>query len=211
VRELEGHERLGALAAPREALALLLARAAEAQPRERALPHAFAEWRSRVARPPEDARAPGELAREALPVELEMGLLREVAARVAGGALGPWPPPLDALRELAERVRKTAESPLLVNEQQRRAQVDEVVGDAVELRFAGAAAERTAQRLEECAYAAWKQGREDEARALLASARAFRERPPRDNPVARAMVERALAPLLEALRAEQASSLVVRP
>ena len=38
-----------------------------------------------------------------------------------------------------------------------------------------------------------------------------REQPPRDNPVARALLDRALRPLLEALREEEASSPLVRP
>jgi hypothetical protein len=211
VRELEGNARLDAVAAPPEALAALVAAAAEAQPADRALPHAFAEWRTRVARPPEGARSPGELARAALPASDEMALVRVVAERIGTGALGPWPPPIETLRELAERVRKTAESPLLVNEPQRRAQVDEVIGDAVEARFAAPAGERTARRFEECAFVDWKRGRGEDARACLAAARAFRERAPRDNPAARALLERALAPMLEALRAEQASSLLVKP
>jgi hypothetical protein len=211
LREIAANERLGAVEATREAAAALLARAAEAQPPDRALPHAFTEWRARVARPPEGAGPPGACVRAALDAPLEMADLRAVTERVAAGGLGPWPPPIETLRELAERVRKTAESPLLVNEQQRRAQVDQVIAEAVAMRYDALAGERTAQRLEESAYGAWRHGREPEARACLAAARAFRERAPADNPVARALLERALGPMLEALRAEQAESLVVRP
>jgi hypothetical protein len=211
VRDLESNTRLGAVAVEREAASALLARAAEAHPPDRALPHAFAEWRAHVARPSDPAALPGALARAALDAPLEIGLVREVAERVAAGALGPWPPALELLRELAERVQKTAASPLLVNEAQRRAQVEQVVGDALEARYAAPAAEHTALRLEEAAHVAWRRGHLDEARALLAGARAFRERPPRDNPLARALLERALGPMLEALRTEQASSLLVKP
>jgi hypothetical protein len=211
LRELEASPRLAATPAPSDALAALLARAAAAQPADRALPTAFEEWRSRVARPPDDARLPGELARAALPAQADLAAARRVAERVAAGELGPWPPPLEALREIAEKVRQTAESPLLVNEPQRRAQVESVIGDALEVRYGGPAGETTAQRLEECAHAAWQAGREDEARELLAAARVFRERPPRDNPVARALLERVLSPMLEALSKERSSSLLVRP
>jgi hypothetical protein len=210
-RLLRDVERIGAVAAPREALAALLARAAAAQPADRALPQAFEEWRSRVARPPEGARTPGELAREALGAAADLGAAREVAARIAEGTLGPWPPPFDALREIAEKVRKTGDSPLLVDDQQRRAQVESVIGEALEARFAGAGGEAMAQRLEEAAHAAWRRGDAGQARALLAAAAGFRERSPRDNPVARALLDRVLAPMLEMLREERSASPLVRP
>jgi hypothetical protein len=211
VRDLEGNARLGAVRASRDALAALLARAAAAQPPDRALPQAFEEWRSRVARPPEGARTPGEEVRAAFAAPADLGAAREVAARIAEGALGPWPPPLDALREFAEKVRQTAESPLLVDESQRRAQVEGVMGDALDARFAGGAGEPAAARLEEAAYAAWRRDDEAGARSLLAAAALFRERSPRDNPVARALLERVLGPMLEALREERAASPLVKP
>jgi len=211
VRDLEANRRLGAVSAPREALAALLARAAAAQPPDRALPPAFEEWRSRVARPEAGARSPGELAREALAAPADLAAARAVAARVAEGAIGPWPPAFEALRALAEKVRQTAESPLLVDEQQRRGQVEGVVDDALETRYGGEAGERTAQRLEEAAHAAWRGGDEAAARELLGAAQVFRERAPRDNPLARALLERVLEPMLEALREERAASPVVRP
>lgn len=210
LRELSANRRLGAVPVTRDAAGVLLARAAAAQPADRALAPAFNEWRSHLAEPAEGAASPGEAARAALAVA-EPAPLGELAERAAQGAFGPWPPTFEALRAIAERVRKTAESPLLVDDAQRRAQVDGVLGDALDERYAGDACERTAQRLEECAYGAWKQGRCDEAKALLAAARAFRERPPRDNPVARALLERSLGPMLEALRDEQAASLLVKP
>jgi hypothetical protein len=199
------------VAAPREAISALLARAAQAQPADRPLPHAFAEWRSRVARAAETAPTPGDLARAAISAEPDLARLRDVAARIAAGDWGPWPPAEDQLRELADRVRKTAESALLVNEAQRRAQVDGVLAEAAATRYCGAGGELAARRFEESAWCAWKRGREEDARLCIAAARGFRERPPADNPVARALVERALGPSLEALRAEQASSLLVRP
>jgi hypothetical protein len=211
LRDLEGNTRIGAVRAPREAIAVLLARAAAAQPADRALPQAFEEFRSRVARAPEGAQAPGEIVRAALAAPADLGAARDVAARIAEGTLGPWPPPFEALRELAEKIRQTSESPLLVDEQQRRGQVESVVTDALDERYAGAVGEATAQRLEEAAHAAWRRGDEPGARALVAAAAVFRERAPRDNPVARALLERVLGPTLEMLREERAASPLVRP
>ena len=203
VRDLAESEQLGAVAASRESLAALLARAAAVQPADRALPAAFGEWRSRIARPPADARTPGELARAALAEEPLPSLLREAAEAVAAGAIGPWPADFEALRQVAERVRDTAKSPLLVDEPQRRAQVDAVLADAAEAAFGGARAETVAARFEEAAYSAWKRGQADEARRWVATARSFREQPARDNPVARALLDRALAPLLQWLAQQE--------
>ena len=211
LRELAANARLDCAEAPREALAALLSRAAASQPADRPLPHAFAEWESRIARAGEGASTPGDLARATLSSEPDLPRLREVAARLAAGDWGPWPPPPETLRELAEKVRKTAESSLLVNEAQRRAQVDAVLVEAAEARYGAGGAEHTARRFEESAYCAWKRGREPEALLCIAAARGLRERPPGENPVARALLERALGPFLEALRSEQASSLLVRP
>ena len=211
LRELDANAALAATEAPRASVAALLARAAEVQPADRALPQAFGEWRNRVARAPEGASTPGALARAGVDASPTPSLLREVAEAVAAGAYGPWPPDFEVLHALAEKVRDTAKSRLLLDDQQRRAQVDAAIGDALETRYAPPAAERTAARFEEFAYSAWKRGRTEDAQRCVAAARAFREQPPRDNPVARALLERALQPLLDALRDEEASSLVVRP
>lgn len=211
VRELEGHPKIAAVHSSRDALAALLARAAAAQPADRALPQTFEEWRSRVARPPAGAKTPGEEVRAALGGAADLAVAREVAREVSEGEIGPWPPPFETLRELAEKVRQAGESPLLVDDQQRRAQVERMIGDALDLRYGGAGGERTAGRLEEAAHAAWRHGGEDEARRLLAAAAVFRERAPHDNPVARALLDRVLGPVLEMLREERAASPLVRP
>lgn len=207
VRDLEASERLAATPAPREALAALLARAAAAHPSDRALPPPFVEWRSRIARPSGDAATPGDLVRAALDAEPLPSSLREVAEGVAAGSFGPWPPDFEMLRTWGERIRETGTSVLLVDDQQRRAQVDAVLDEAVEARFAGEAGSRVAHRFEELAYAAWRRGDEEQARRYIGAARAFREGSPRDNPVARALLERALRPLLEALKESQPAAL----
>jgi len=210
LRDLDGNEVLAATEVPRESVAALLARGAEAQPADRALPQAFGEWRSRIARAPEGAALPGGLARAAVDATPAPSLLREVAEAVAVGTYGPWPPAFEVLHAVAEKVRDTAKSPLLVDDQQRRAHVDAALGDALDTRYAPPAAERTAARFEELAYTAWKRGRAEEAQRCLAAACAFREQPPRENPVARALLDRALRPLLDALREEESASPLVR-
>jgi len=211
LRDLAGNEALAATEAPRESVAVLLARGAEAQPPDRALPQAFGEWRSRITRAPEGAATPGALARAAVDVTSTPSLLREVAEAIASGSYGPWPPAFEVLHAVAEKVRDTAKSQLLVDDQQRRAQVDAAIGDALDARYAPPAAERTAARFEELAYSAWKHGRAEDAKRCLAAARAFREQPPCENPVARALFDRALGPLLDVLREEAAASPLVRP
>jgi hypothetical protein len=211
VRDLEASERLAATPAPREALAALLARAAEAHPSDRALPPPFVEWRSRIARPSADAATPGDLARAALSAEPLPSLLREVAEGVAAGSFGPWPPDFELLRAWGERISDVAKSALLVDDQQRRAQVDAILEEAVDARFARAGGPRVAYRFEELAYAAWRRGDDEQGRRCIAAARAFREGSPRENPVARALLERALRPLLEALEQQQPASSPERP
>ncbi len=211
LRDLAGNAALAATEAPREAVAALLARGAEAQPSDRALPQAFGEWRSRIARAPEGAPTPGALARAAVDAKPTPSLLREVAEAVVAGTYGPWPPTFEVIHAAAEKVRDTAKSQLLVDDQQRRAQVEDAIGDALDLRYAPPAAERTAMRFEEVAYTAWKHGRAEEAERCIAVARAFREQPPRENPVARALFDQSLQPLLDALREHEAASPLVRP
>jgi hypothetical protein len=211
LRDLDVNDALAATEAPRESIAALLANAAEAQPPDRALPQQFGEWRTRIARAPAGTATPGALARAAIDGAPTPSLLREVADAIAAGAYGPWPPEFEALHAVAEKVRDTAKSQLLVNEQQRTAQVDGVISDALDARYAEPAGERTATRFEEFAYAAWKRNRNDEAQRCIAAAHSFREQPARDNPVARALFDRALRPLLDALQQEAAASPLVRP
>jgi hypothetical protein len=211
LRDLDVNDALAATEAPRESIAVLLAKAAEAQPPDRALPQAYGEWRTRIARAPAGTVTPGALARAAIDATPTPSLLREVAESIAAGAYGPWPPAFDVLHALAQKVRDTEKSQILVNEQQRRAQVDAAIEGALDVRYAEPAGERTAARFEEFAYAAWKRGRGDEAQRCIAAARSFREQPARDNPVARALLDRALQPLLDALQREEASSPLVRP
>jgi hypothetical protein len=74
---------------------------------------------------------------------------------------------------------------------------------------------REAHRFREAAYVFWKRGDEEAARTCLAAALAFESSPIGENPVARAMLEVPLAPVLEKIESDgeepQESSLLVRP
>ena len=72
-------------------------------------------------------------------------------------------------------------------------------GAAVSL-FEGDYAEFTANRLEESAYVLSQGDRADDAQACLAAARAFRELPCDQNPVAQALLEESLGSFLASLR-----------
>jgi hypothetical protein len=61
----------------------------------------------------------------------------------------------------------------------------------------------------------WKGGREPDARACLAAAQAFRAGPAPENPIARALLEAVLAPVIAGLEEqkppEAEPSLLVKP
>ena len=193
-----------------DSLRALLARIAAGQPPDRAFPRAFAEWRSRVTTHAPDTRTPGELARAELgnpPPETG----KRAAELVAAGELGPWPAPIPVLRKVAEDLQEALKSRLIVSGAQRRDRSEAALREAITLVFDPVRTERTAARFEETAYILWKRGREDDARACLAAARGLREGPAVDQPVARALLEAALGPVLEKLREEEKSSLIVKP
>jgi hypothetical protein len=198
-----------ALATPADSLRRLLAEAAEAQAADQPLPRTFIEWRTRLTRSPEGTVTPGRLAREALGPE--GGSLVRARELVEKRELGPWPPSEAALRPVVERLQELAGSRIVVSGSQRREQVDAALGEAVGALFEGAAASRMAGRFEEAAFIYWRQGRDEDARACLAAARSFGDTTAGENAVARALLEVALAPLLDRLREEEDSSLIVKP
>jgi hypothetical protein len=185
---------------PAEARALIGA-AASAQPADRPFPRGFEEWRSRLAEAaaaPPGARARQALAAAAGAAESDSPGLRQAAAElVRKGELGPWPPAPARLREAVERVRARAESPIVMSPARRREQMASALDDAVAAVFDEALASVTAERFEHAAFVFWKKGREDDARACLAAAAAFRGGAgAAENPAARALLEGVLAPLL---------------
>jgi hypothetical protein len=193
---------LPAVPVPRDSLRALVERAAAAQPADRPLPRGFAEWRSHIAAPAEGARTPGELAAEALGAEPSAELLRRAVELVRSREIGPWPPQGEVLQSLAERLLGSAKGPLVVAAPVRWSQVARTLDQAVESIYAGPHAARAARCFEETAYVLWKSGREEEAKAALAAARAFEAGPGTSAPVARAMLEVTLAPVLERLEQE---------
>jgi hypothetical protein len=212
----------GAVAVEPAAAKALVRRAAACQA-ERALPKRWIEWRARLEAAP-GAKLPGALASEALgpaageaPEERED--LERAAQLVAQGALGPWPPSREVMTPIVERLRTALDSPLVVSGATRREQVARLVEEAAAEVFAGAAGEVAAHRFRETAFVRWKSGDEAGARACLAAAAAFASRAPGENPVARAFLERWLAPLIAAATGEKDApaqpaaepSLLVRP
>ncbi len=203
----------GALALPPASARALVARAVAQHPASRALPRGFAEWRSRCAEPPPDARTPGELVREALqPAEDEAAACERVAGWIRGDALGPWPPETSWLQGLAVRVSDASGGVLVVSDAARRDQIRQVIDAAAEELASGEFGVLSALRLEEVAYLFWQGGRVSEARECLAAARAFRQPGAVRVGLARAFVETWLAPLLrEAPKGVEAAPLLVKP
>jgi len=202
LRQIGRNAEFPAAPVPRESLRALVERAAAAQPADRPLPRGFAEWRSHIAAPPEGARTPGELAAEALGEEPTPERLRRAAELVRSREIGPWPPQGEVLQSLAERLLENAKGQIVVAAAVRREQAARTLDQAVESIYAGPHAARVAICFQETAYLFWKGGREEDARAALAAARAFASGPEASAPVARAILEVTLGPVLERLDQE---------
>ena len=207
----------GVAAVAQSAWETLLVRAAERGEgrRDKPLPDEFLAWREQNDPPAPGIETPGELARRALEAELPAPPARreltEVAEWVETGRLGPWPPPPDQLERFAQRIRGILASEFLLNPEQRRRQAEATLGDLVEERYAGGAGHNAADCLDHTAYVFWKRRESQDAICCLAAARAFRELPPRDNPVARALLARGIDSLMEGWREREAESPIVRP
>ena len=215
LKAFEQGGRLAAVPAPAAAVRALVARVAAGHPADRSLPRAFSEWRGQVAPADAGARTPGELAREALPAEDGVAALRRVAEQVRAAELGPWPPAPEVLKPLVEQLGEIARSQIIVSGAQRRQQADRTLEQALPAIFSGRFGEDTARRFEETAYVLWQRGEAADARACLAAARAFRQPDAGENPVARALIEAVLAPVLAQLdqdvQAEDERSRLVKP
>jgi hypothetical protein len=219
LRDLERRAGFRTAAAPPDAVRALVARIVDQAPEGRPLPRGFREWRSHVASAA-DGQTPGDLAREALgapadgePIDTER--CARVVERIERGDLGPWPPAADRLEKLFEQIAEIGRGRIIVSGVRRKEQVRQMLDEAIGDVFGGEFSIRTAQRYEESAYLDWQDGRAEEARDCLAAAHAFRGTPLAENPVARAMLERVLAPALERIEDEpdqdEASSLIVKP
>jgi hypothetical protein len=120
---------------------------------------------------------------------------------VRAKALGPWPPENPALQEMAEKIVELEKSEVESSDAARRERVDEILDEAVTELYGEPFASRCAERFEEMAYVNWKWGKEDDARACLAAADAFGSRTPTEHPIARALLEVLLSPVLNRLEA----------
>jgi hypothetical protein len=134
-----------------------------------------------------------------------------VAELVRENELGPWPPESPALQVAAEKIAELEKSDLVVSASTRRDQVDGIVDDTLAEIFTEASASRCGERFEEMAYVYWKWGREDDARACIAAADAFGGPAPAQLPLARAMLEVLLGPVLNRLDEGNAGSLNAEP
>lgn len=211
-KRLQERERFASHPVALASFQALVRRCAASHPVDRALPRAFVEWRSKLAGAPAGAATPGELARAALGDDVTPERVARAAELARGREIGPWPPTdAAALRDAAERIAEAAKSKLVVSDAQRREQIDGVLRDASTASYGGASAPRTAAQLEESAWALWQQGRDDDARACLASARALREAPEAEHAVTKALLEVALAPVLRAAQEAEDQGLIVRP
>lgn len=213
LRDFKQRDRFPGIEAVPDAVRALVERAASRQPATRSLPRGFTEYRSRFAAAAKHA-TPGDIARAELAgkgsVDRAIELLRE-------REIGPWPPEQEVLRGIAEKLEALGSSTLIVSGARKREQIEELVNDAVAEVFAEPFGTRAAERFEETAYVLWKQGQEKDANACLAAADVFRAGSVGSNPVARAMLEVVLAPILEKLaQADEESgsepeSLIVTP
>jgi hypothetical protein len=105
-----------------------------------------------------------------------------VSGWVRDGVLGPWPPPIERVQPLIERLDELSKGVVIVSGAARREQVDHAVDDALDAIYPADERERIASLFEETAYVWWQSKREGDARQALAAAADFRTCEPRDNP-----------------------------
>jgi hypothetical protein len=206
-----------AIDTPPDSIRALIERIADYQPEDRPLPRAFSEWRQRIARPAPGTATPGELALAALDPSEEKGgeALSRAVELARERKVGPWPAKPEILQEVAQRLKDVSTGVVIVSGEARQEQVETALDEARGRIFDAEFSRRTGERFEEAAYVFWKNGREEDARACLAASRAFREEAPESHPIARAMLEVVMAPVLTAAEekpsAESDPSLLVRP
>jgi len=205
LRGIRGQERFPALPAPRASIAAWLARALAAHPADRPLPNGLADWRAELCAAPEGTATPGELAAAALGADATPEGLRRAVELVRGRELGPWPPAAELLEPLAQRLLEAGKGQIIASAAARRDQVARAVDEAAASIYLGPRAERCADLLRESAWVFWQTGREDDARAALAAAEVMAAGPAAAAEVSRALLEAALAPVLERVEQDLAS------
>ena len=202
VKRLRSRPGLTVVEAGAPAVRALVARADARHPSDRPSPKGFVEWRSHLTRDVAH-KAPGSELAESLADDAEQSALPRAVEMVRGGELGPWPPHDSRLRELDQLVREQTDSTIIVSGARSAERLEQALALAAANLFEGEYAEASAIRFEESAYVFSKCDRVEDARACLAAARAFRETPAGENPVAGALLEICLGSLLESLRGNE--------
>ena len=179
----------------------LLHRALHAHPADRALPQPVREWRSHFGGPSSGgAKTPGQESGEALAGEAAQADLDELEEAIRGNRIGPWPPSSQRLQDLGKLVEEQAGGQIIVSGARESERLEDALALATADLFDSDYSQKTANRLEESAYVAWKCGREAEARGCLAAGRSFREAGVRENRIARVLLEVSLEPVLKAMQ-----------
>lgn len=205
LRDFQRRERFAGVPAPHGAVRALIARTTAAHPSSRPLPKGFTEWRSRLTDAPEGTPTPGDLVRDALMLadaDRDTAIERAVKL-VTEGELGPWIPRVEVLEATAGKLRALGDSALIVSGATRRDQLGTLLDEALGETYAEPSGQRASRRFDESAFVFWKWAREADARACLAAADLFASCEPRENAVARAALERLMAPVLESLSKEE--------
>jgi hypothetical protein len=199
------------------ATARALVQRAAAAPGAGAPPPRWIEWRSRLPAAA-DERLPGEEVRAALDAPADREAVDRAVQLLAEGEIGPWPPEREVLTGLVEKLRTLLDSPLVVSGATKREQVAKLVEETASERFGGDGGSVAGSRLREMAYVFWRSGDEERARACLAGAASIESDEAGEGLLARAFVERWLAPVLASAAgeegtpaAEEESPLLVKP
>jgi hypothetical protein len=192
LRDFQKRSNFAGIPVSPESVSALIARASAEHPTDRPLPRGFTEWRSRLCEPGQGASTPGELARAELGSDAGAEALSRAVALV---------PRAEVLDATVKKLRDLEESAVIVSGATRREQAQEILDEALDELYAGPSASRAARRFEETAFVLWKTGKVEDARACLHAASLF-SRPPAENPVARAALQRLMQPVLESLEKE---------
>jgi hypothetical protein len=213
-RDLASRDKLPATPVEQGAARALLARAVERQAADRPLPRAFAELRSHLTEPA-DAATPGELAEAALEAQAGPAGVRRVVELLREREILPWLLPQEGLRAAAEKLQELEKGKIILSGPRKREQADEILNETAASLVDADEAARVAEWLRETAYLLWKAEREADAGACLGAARDMLDGSPQESELPLALLELALAPLLERLREEEReedeSSLLVKP
>ena len=193
VREAIEQSRFPVVEATPNALRALVSRIAARHPSDRVLPAAFSEWRSKLA---VSGETPGDEVAAALSLDAGGDALARAVELAGEGSLGPWgSSPTAWAEDVESQIRLEAE---------KEPGAEDWSGLAKEI-FEGEQSQFSAERFRESAYVLWKRGREDDARACLAAAEAFGTEK-QGHPVALAMTQVLLSPIIEGIRTRSVSA-----